>query len=160
MCVSGRITLSCLRIWLRRPYAAPSRPVTLEFCRAETSTVAWFCSSTSRTGTTRRSHLTRYQGLRFDNNNNGKYIIGSIEGDQCWRVSSDPACLLCDPGEAAGERRDSDQRVLHHWELQGLHHAAGIRNQTHWAEKDGGHVAGGKTCPESFGWYKQLATVG
>lgn len=58
-------------------------------------------------------------------------------------VPPDPSRLLCDPGEAAGERGDSDQRVLHHRELQGLHHAAGVRNQTHRAQEDGGHVAGG-----------------
>ena len=62
----------------------------------------------------------------------------------CVCVCSDPTCLLRDPGEAAGERGDSDQRVLHHRELQGLHHAAGIGNQTHRAQEDGGHVAGGE----------------
>jgi len=56
--------------------------------------------------------------------------------------SADPACLLCDPGEAAGERGDADQRLLHHRELQGLHHAAGLGHQAHRAEEDGGHAAG------------------
>lgn len=70
---------------------------------------------------------------------------------------SDPTCLLCDPREAAGERGDPDQWVLYHWELQRLHHAAGVRNQTHWAQEDGGHVAGGKTnsTSELIGYYRQ-----
>lgn len=60
---------------------------------------------------------------------------------------SDPARLLCDTWEASRERGNSNQWILYHWKLQGLHHAAGIRNQTHWAQKDGGHVTGGGGNP-------------
>lgn len=60
----------------------------------------------------------------------------------CLSSPPDPSCLLCYLGEAAGKRRDSDQWVLHHRELQGLHHAAGIRDQTVRAQEDGGHAAG------------------
>lgn len=54
----------------------------------------------------------------------------------------DPQSLLCDPGEASGKRGDTDQRVLHHWKLQGFHNAASLWHQTHRAEENGGHVAG------------------
>lgn len=67
-------------------------------------------------------------------------------------MCSDPSCLLRDPGEAAGERGDSDQWLLHHWELQGLHHAASVRNQTHRAQEDGGHVAGGEIWTRVMDW--------
>lgn len=57
-------------------------------------------------------------------------------------MTSDPAGLLRHPGEATGERRDADQRLLHHRKLQGLHHAAGVRHKAHRAQEDGGHAAG------------------
>lgn len=56
---------------------------------------------------------------------------------------SDSAGVLRHLGEAAGERGDPDQRLLHHRELQRFHNAAGIWHQTHWAEEDGWHAAGG-----------------
>lgn len=60
-------------------------------------------------------------------------------------LASDPQSLLCDPGEASGKRGDPDQWVLHHRELQGLHHAASFRHQAHRAEENGGYVAGDET---------------
>lgn len=69
----------------------------------------------------------------------------------CLSSPPDPSCLLRYLGEAAGKRRDPDQWVLHHWELQGLHHAAGIRDQTLRAQEDGGHATGEveKTVPRA-----------
>lgn len=55
---------------------------------------------------------------------------------------SDSAGILRHLGEAAGERGDPDQWLLHHRELQRFHNAAGIGHQTHWAEEDGWHAAG------------------
>ena len=54
----------------------------------------------------------------------------------------DPESLLRHLGEAAGERGDADQRFRSDRELQGLHHAARIRDQARGAQEDGGHDAG------------------
>lgn len=55
---------------------------------------------------------------------------------------TDSACLLRNPWETSRKRRDPNQRLCPHWELQGLHDAARVRHQTHRAEEDGGHAAG------------------
>lgn len=57
---SGSSTPSCSRTWPQRLCATPSRPGILASCPPGTSMVGLSCSSTSRTGTTRRSPSMRY----------------------------------------------------------------------------------------------------
>ncbi len=55
---------------------------------------------------------------------------------------TDSASLLRNPWETSRKRRNPNQRLCPHRELQGLHDAARVRHQTHRAEEDGGHAAG------------------
>lgn len=76
-CTSGYSTPSSSTAYPWRPSAAPSRLATLASSPEGTSMAEWSCSSTSRTGTLKKSPLTRSVGARLPQ-------PGPLSGSPSW----------------------------------------------------------------------------
>lgn len=76
-CTSGYSTRSSLTAYPWRPSAAPSRLATLASSPVGTSMAEWSCCSTSRTGTLKKSPLTRSVGAHLPQ-------PGPLSGSPSW----------------------------------------------------------------------------